>query len=51
MPGCRCVKLREGGSREIGVMMSSKRAPSPAMRAFKAFLEGAGGRYSEQKAG
>ena len=47
MPVCRCVRLREGDRREIGVMMSSKRALSPAMRAFKAFLERTGGRYSE----
>ena len=48
MPQCRCVRLRNGGSREIGVMLSAKRAPSPALAAFKAFLQQEGPGYRQK---
>ena len=50
MPNCRCVKLRNGGSREIGIMLSAKRAPSPALNAFKAFLQKEGPSYRQETA-
>ncbi|WP_051237358.1 LysR family transcriptional regulator [Ottowia thiooxydans] len=50
MPQCRCVKLSNGGRREIGVMLSAKRAPSPAVTAFKAFLQQEGPGYRQETA-
>jgi LysR family carnitine catabolism transcriptional activator len=43
MPGCRVLKLRGGGGRDIGVMLPTRRSHSPATLAFKTFLAEQGG--------
>lgn len=42
---CKLLDLREAVSREIGVVLSTKRSESPAAVAFREFLEAAGARY------
>jgi DNA-binding transcriptional LysR family regulator len=37
--GCRVLKLRDGGTRQVGLLLPSRRSRSPATEALKSFIE------------
>lgn len=42
--GCRLLKLRDGGAREVGLVLPQRRSASPATEALRTFVEGRLGR-------